>query len=136
MKGARLWARMTMQKHFGLFIAATIFVLINAQAARAVYYTAAELAETCLRDDSASIQACANYVAGVVDYHQLMQSLNAAGALKFCLPEEITKQQAAVLVMAYLRSAPQHDAFVAAAAIPLALNKAFPCAAAKKAKAR
>jgi hypothetical protein len=125
-----------MQKHFIGLIAAAFFVLINAQPGRAVYYTAGELAQACLKDDSASIQACTHYVAGVIDYHQLMQSLNAAGAMKFCMPEQVSKQQAAVLVMTYLRSAPQHDAFVAAAAIPLALNKAFPCAVAKKAKTR
>jgi len=39
-----------------------------------------------------------------------------------------------VLVMAYLHDSPQHDAFVAAAAVPLALNKVFPCSKTKKKK--
>lgn len=123
---------MTFQKKYVVLVA--LFTFLFMRSAGAVYYTAQELAATCLKDSSSDIQACTHYVAGVIDYHQLLQSLNVTGVMDFCLPDSITKQQAAVLVMAYLRDAPQHDAFVAAAAIPLALNKAFPCPVNKKKK--
>lgn len=93
-----------------------------------MYVSSAELASTCQSERSQDIYACMNYIAGVIDYHVLMQSLGTAPTIDFCLPESINMQKAAVIVMAYMRAAPQNDDFIAAAAVPMAMNKAFPCA--------
>jgi hypothetical protein len=102
-------------------------VLCPARPARAQFVATRELEHECLSKKKEDIAACVNYVAGVVDYHVMLQSLGTAPTIDFCLPASITKEQAAMIVMAYLSTRPQHDAFIASAAIPLALNKAFPC---------
>ncbi|MDE1151706.1 MAG: Rap1a/Tai family immunity protein [Micavibrio sp.] len=104
--------------------------------AAAQYMMTKDLARDCLSDKKEKVAACIYYITGVIDYHFLMQSFGTAPTIDFCLPESISKEQAAVLVMAYLRTAPQNDDFIAAATVPLALNKAFPCDAprAKKKK--
>lgn len=106
--------------------------LLWAAPSQAMYFSSAELAVKCMSDRPEDIHDCTSYVAGVIDYHLLLQSMGTVPTMPFCMPESISMQQAAVVVMAYLRTAPQHDAFVAAAAIPLAINKAFPCREPKK----
>ena len=95
--------------------------------ASAQYLETKDLARMCLSDKKEQMSACINYVAGVVDYHTLMQSFGTAPTIDFCLPPEVSKEQAAVIVMAYLKTVTENDEFTAAATIPLALNKAFPC---------
>ncbi len=95
--------------------------------ALAQYLSARDLAYSCLSDKKEQMSACINYIAGVIDYHTLMMSFGTAPTIDFCLPESISKEKAAVIVMAYLRTSSQNDAFTAAAVVPLALNKAFPC---------
>lgn len=97
------------------------------KAAAAQYMSTQELGRMCLSNKKEQMAACINYVAGVIDYHFLMTSFGTAPTIDFCLPDSITKEKAAVIVMAYLRTHANHDAFTAASVIPLALNKAFPC---------
>lgn len=105
------------------------FSVLAPKPAVAMYMTSADLARTCLSERSQDIYACTNYIAGVVDYHVLMQSFGTAPTIDFCMPDYISMQQAAVIVMAYMRTAPQNDDFIAATVVPLALHKAFPCTA-------
>ncbi|HYD17100.1 MAG TPA: Rap1a/Tai family immunity protein [Patescibacteria group bacterium] len=100
--------------------------------AQAQYYATKDLAAECLSAKREEMASCIGYVAGVIDYHLLMQSFGTAPTIDFCLPQDISKEQAAVIVMAYLRGATEHDEFTAAATIPLALNKVFPCRPAAK----
>ena len=102
--------------------------------AAAQYVMTKDLARDCLSDKRERMAGCIYYITGVIDYHFLMQSFGTAPTIDFCLPESISKEQAAVIVMAYLRTSPQNDDFIAAATIPLALNKAFPCKAAEPKK--
>ena len=97
------------------------------RAARAQFVTTADLERSCLSKKREEIAACLNYIAGVIDYHTLTQSFGTATTIDFCLPDTMTIQDAAVTVMQYLREHPQHDAFIASAAVPLALNESFPC---------
>ncbi len=97
--------------------------------AAAQYLMTKDLARDCLSDKRERMSGCIYYITGVIDYHFLMQSFGTAPTIDFCLPESISKEQAAVIVMAYLRTSAQNDEFIAAATIPLALNKAFPCKA-------
>lgn len=124
-----------MTRFSALFV--LFFLMLGAAAPRpaaAMYMTSADLARTCLSERSQDIYACTNYIAGVVDYHILMQSFGTAPTIDFCMPEYISMQQAAVIVMAYMRTAPQNDDFIAATVVPLALHKAFPCSAVKPVK--
>ena len=97
--------------------------------ANAQYLMTKDLARDCLSDKRERMAGCIYYITGVIDYHFLMQSFGTAPTIDFCLPESISKEQAAVIVMAYLRTSSQNDDFIAASTIPLALNKAFPCKA-------
>ena len=105
----------------------SMLTFLATRPAAAMYVSTGELSRMCMSDDKADIHGCVNYVAGVIDYHIVMQSLGTVPTIDFCLPNDITKPQAAVIVTAYLRQQPQHAGFVAAASVPLALNKAFPC---------
>lgn len=95
--------------------------------AKAQFLSTQELAHLCLSERKEQMAACINYVAGVIDYHTLMASFGTAPTIDFCLPDSITKEKAAILVMAYLRTETNNDAFTAASTIPMALHKAFPC---------
>lgn len=123
---------MSKNTFFSKVIVAGILVcgLFCARPAQAQFVATRELEAHCLSEKKEDEAACVNYVAGVIDYHIMLQSLGTAPTIDFCLPASITKEQAAAVVMAYLSTRPQHDAFIASAAIPLALNKAFPCRAA------
>jgi hypothetical protein len=110
--------------------------LMAARPAAAQYLTGEELVRHCISENKQDNTACIYYITGVIDYHAVLQSLAIAPTIDFCLPSEIAKEQAAVLVLAYMRQHPQHDPFAAATVVPMALNKVFPCrkAAPKKKK--
>lgn len=95
--------------------------------AAAQFLTGEELVRNCISENLQDKTACIYYITGVIDYHAVLQSLAIAPTINFCLPAEITKEQAAVLVLAYMRQQPQHDPFAAATVVPMALNKVFPC---------
>lgn len=118
-----------MKKAFAALLILSALCL-RPQPAPAQYLMTKDLALKCLSDKKEDMAACIYYVTGVIDYHTLMQSFGTAPTIDFCLPESISKEQAAVLVMAYLKTSPQNDDFIAASSVPLALNKVFPCTAA------
>ena len=120
-------------------IALAVLVLLlvfRSSPAPAQYVSTGELGRLCTSEKNEQMSACINYVAGVIDYHQLMMSFGTAPTIDFCLPENVSKERAAALVLDYLRTEPQHDAFTAASTIPLALNKVYPCQPVKKARAK
>lgn len=128
---------MTKKWSLWMWLPAGIYVLLTAfsrPAVAAVYVTGEELVRSCISQHKQDNTACIYYIAGVIDYHSVLQSLAIAPTIDFCMPDSISKEQAAVLVLAYMRQSPQHDAFIAATSIPLALNKVFPCRRAPKKK--
>ena len=96
--------------------------------AAAAYVTGNDLARFCQSDKSADVLSCVNYVAGVIDYHLMMQSLGTEPVVDFCLPARLSEEEAAVVVARYLKRSPQDDSFIAASAVLMALQKAYPCA--------
>ena len=110
---------------FCLFFCALL--LAASRPAVAQYMTGEELVRNCISQNPQDRTACIYYITGVIDYHAVLQSLAIAPTINFCLPAEIGKEQAAVLVLAYMRQQPQHDPFAAATVVPMALNKVFPC---------
>ncbi len=104
-----------------------LFLCVASLPARAAYVTGDDLLKLCRSGKPKEIYACMNYVAGVIDYHVMLQSLGTAPATDFCLPDDLTIEKAAVTVMVYLQRSPQDGAFIAAPTVALALSEAYPC---------
>ncbi len=71
--------------------------------------------------------ACQSYIAGVIDYHNLIRSLGTAPSVDFCVPDKTTLYDLQMAVVRYLTVNGQHDGFVAAPAVALALFDVYPC---------
>lgn len=97
--------------------------------AEAAYVTGADLEKNCRSDNPVEIFSCLNYIAGVIDYQVILQSLGTAPTLDFCLPEDLPIERAAVAVMAYLDASPENASFIAAPAVSMALHRFYPCGA-------
>lgn len=103
------------------------------QAQTQAIFSGAYLMELCKRNEKGkevtkgAHTACQAYIAGVVDYHQLLSSLGTAPSIDFCIPKETKPGVLQDVVFAYLEANAQNDAFVAAPAVSIALYEAFPC---------
>jgi len=71
--------------------------------------------------------ACQTYIAGIIDYHKLLRSLDTSPSIDFCVPNTVKLNDLQTLVWTYLSANPQHDAFNAAPAVSLALYSAYAC---------
>jgi hypothetical protein len=100
--------------------------------ARAGFVSTEDLTRSCMSSKKEQVGMCLNFIAGVIDYHILLQSMGSQPIIDFCLPNNITIEDAGVAVMTYLKKHPEHDA-LAAAVVPLALNDAWACHPIKKA---
>ena len=91
------------------------------------------LMDICERDDDGKEivvgghTACQAYIAGLVDYHNLLRSLGTAPSVDLCVPNTVKLNDLQDIVWAYLHENAQHDAFIAAPAVSLALFQFFPC---------
>ncbi len=96
--------------------------------AQAQYMTGADLSQSCAAESGAgAINRCLGYIAGVIDYHIVMQSLGTNPSTDFCLPKDLLVEEAAINVLAYLKRKPDMQGFIAAPAVALALNAVYPC---------
>lgn len=72
--------------------------------------------------------ACQAYIAGVLDYHNLMRSLGTAPGVDYCVPQKTSMEELQKVVYVYIyKNRKQHGAFTAAPAVALALYNAYPC---------
>ena len=72
--------------------------------------------------------ACQAYIAGVVDYHNLLSSLGTAPSVSFCVPEDVSMNNLQIAVHRYfVKNRVEHAKFVAAPGVALALYEIFPC---------
>ena len=76
--------------------------------------------------------ACQSYIAGVLDYHNVLQSLDLAPKIDICVPSTASLRDLQLIVLKYLRSHGEHDAFVAAPAVTMAIYQVYPCRRGKK----
>ena len=76
--------------------------------------------------------ACQAYIAGIIDYHNLLRSLGTAPSIDFCVPNTVKMNDLQDVVWTYLDKNAQHDSFIAAPAVSLALFEVFPCKNSKK----
>lgn len=91
------------------------------------------LYEVCKRDkdgndavENGSV-TCQSYIAGIVDYHNLMQSLGTSPNVDICVPTSAKLRDLQTIVWKYLERNKQHDAFIASPAVTLALFEKYPC---------
>lgn len=71
--------------------------------------------------------ACQSYIAGVIDYHRILQSMKLAPKIDICVPTRTPLNDVHKAVLAYLRKHKENDAFIAAPAVTMALYKLYPC---------
>ncbi len=71
--------------------------------------------------------ACQSYIAGIIDYHNLIKSLKTAPGLDFCIPADTQLSLIQQGVVIYLLKNGQHDDFIASPAVAIALNQMYPC---------
>lgn len=71
--------------------------------------------------------ACQSYIAGVIDYHNMLRSMKIAPDINICIPDSVSMNDLHLIVLKYLEQHPEHDSFVAAPAILLALYEKYPC---------
>lgn len=118
-----------MRKIVSLMIMLSAFGgILAARPAAAAYLTGADLYAACNSKESKDVLTCMGYVAGVIDYHVMMQSMGSEPtATDFCLPADLSMEKAAVRVMLYLKRNPQNGSFIAAPAVLMALSQSYPC---------
>ena len=102
--------------------------------------SAGYLMELCARgsDGKEKIEgahiACQSYIAGIIDYHNLLQSMGTSPNVNICVPKTAKLKDLQDIVYVYLKGNSHHDAFIAAPAVNLALFESFPCKSKHKSK--
>ncbi len=111
-----------------LMLSATVFLCLwlPDQPAEAAYLTGNQLLKEC-EGEKAQIQSCMNYVAGVIDYQVMQQSLGTEPSVDFCLSDDASLEKVTVIVMFYLKKNPQLGSFIAAPSVTMAMHEAYPC---------
>ena len=113
-----------------LLVLALLIITLPAQAG---HFSGAYLRQLCtLTEEGEEIlnrgaTACQAYILGIVDYHNLIQSLGTAPSVELCVPDNISPNDLQRVVVSYLNKHYQHDSFNAAPAVALALFKRYPC---------
>lgn len=101
--------------------------------ARAAQFTGAYLLQVCEKDEKGretvpgGHATCQAYIAGVLDYHNVLRSLDLAPKLDICVPRNVTLNQIHDIVLAYMRKHSENDAFIASPIVTMALYEIYPC---------
>lgn len=102
--------------------------------ANAARFTGNYLLEMCAvdKDGKELVQGghalCQAYIAGLLDYHNLIRSMGAAPSVDFCVPDAAPLNKLQNDVAAYLyKNKNEHGSFVASPGVALALYGAYPC---------
>lgn len=103
------------------------YFMTPATKAESAYMTGDLLLRKCSTSNDDPNFSCRGYIAGVVDYHRLVRSLGTAPGVDFCIPTGTSMDIVTEVVIQYLAANPQHEDFIAAPAVAMALYQAFPC---------
>ena len=113
-----------------LLVAAVLF----AMPAHAARFSGNYLLEMCASDATGKElipgghAVCQSYIAGQMDYHKLLQSLNNPPGINYCVPEDVPMSKLQNIVARYLlENKNEHGSFIASPAVSLALYNAYPC---------
>lgn len=127
----------------GIFCLAVLSYPASAQTKKTSgFFSTAYLAALCESDAKgkevvkSGHTACQSYISAVIDYQKLMQSMNVAPIIDFCVPNTEPMKKLQNIVWVYLRKNTQHAQFVAAPAVTLALYESYPCPKKSKPKKR
>jgi len=107
-----------------------MFLVPQAQAAR---FSGAYLIKICGVDDKGheiapgAHGACQSYISGVIDYHNMLRGMKMAPDINICVPDGVSLNELHVTVLRYFERNAQHDSFVAAPGVLLALYEKYPC---------
>lgn len=72
--------------------------------------------------------ACQAYIAGLLDYHNLLRTLGTAPSIDFCVPKDTNLEKLQTQIFSYVfKNRKQHGSFTAAPAVALGLYQAYPC---------
>ena len=110
-----------------------LFLCLVPAGAEAARFSGAYLYQLCQMDkDGKEIvkgghAVCQAYIAGVIDYHTVLQSMKIAPKLDICVPEKTGSATLHAVVLRYLEKNNTHDGFVAAPAVTMALYEKYPC---------
>ncbi len=110
-----------------------LMVFLGSPAAEAARFTGSYLLQVCEKDAQGretvpgGHATCQSYISGVIDYHNVLRSLRIAPEIDICIPQSVTLHQIHDIVLVFLRRSPEHDVFVAAPAVTMALYDVFPC---------
>ena len=91
------------------------------------YMTGRALSLLCVSAKGEDQFSCQSYIAGVIDYHHLVRSMGAGPAVDFCIPEGVKMAQIKNIVTVYIRQHTEHQDFIAAPGVAMALFSAYPC---------
>ena len=111
----------------------TAATTVFAPSAKAAQFTGAYLLQVCEKDEkgreapNASHATCQAYIAGVLDYHNVLSSLKLAPKIDVCIPRSVTLNQIHDIVLRYMRRHGEHDAFIASPIVTMALYEVYPC---------
>ena len=127
---------MSPQAARGVCVILTVLLLVLTVApggAHAARFNGKYLLQTCdIGPDGKELipgghAACQAYISGVLDYHAVLQSFKIAPKIDICVPEDVTMNNLHAIVLKYLKENTQHDGFIAAPAVTMALYQAYPC---------
>lgn len=116
-----------------IFLISFVFFALLPLSAGAAQFSGAYLLQVCemgpdgLEKSPGSHATCQSYISGVIDYHNVLRSLKIAPKVNICIPDNATLNDLHEIVLVYLRKHGEHDGFVAAPAVTMALYEVFPC---------
>lgn len=125
-------------RRFAVIVCFALALAVLPRGAEAARFSGAYLYKICSVDEKGKElvkgghTACQAYIAGVIDYHSVLQSLKVAPSVDICLPAKASLPDLHMIVLEYLRTHKEHDAFIAAPAVTMALYQAYPCKKKKK----
>ena len=111
-----------------------LFISATSPSANAANFSGNYLLHVCAMNEDGSevVQgghtACQGYIAGMIDYHNVLRGLGTAPSIDFCIPEgeDLYAIQKNVYRYFYYKR-DQHGEFVASPGIGLALSNFYPC---------
>lgn len=119
---------------FVCFLILTFFLTLSVSgAAQAARFSGKYLLDLCElgADGKESVAgghaACQAYIAGVLDYHAFLQGVKIAPRTDICVPPATSMNEIHATVLKYLKDNTQHDGFIAAPAVTMALYQRWPC---------
>ena len=123
------------KRHFRSALASFfVYVFLLSCPVQAAHFSADYLLKICSINESGGEvvpgghAACQSYIAGVLDYHSLIQSLGTSPSVDFCVPESTSLNELQAVIVTYLRkNYHEQGPFIAAPGVALGLYQAYPC---------